>query len=79
MAENNYDGDYGMGQLDPAKEEAALIEAERIQPYNLSSHHPWGEYGQRWDEECDKCGRVTVVDNDSGLCRQCHEKRFGGK
>ena len=28
--------------------------------------------GQRWDEECDSCGRMSVVDNDSGLCERCY-------
>ena len=34
----------------------------------------WCKSGQRWDEECDRCGRVGVVDNNTSLCERC----FGG-
>lgn len=32
---------------------------------------PWGAGGQRWDEECQKCRRETVIDNDTELCERC--------
>ena len=30
--------------------------------------------GQRYDERCAKCHRVTTVCNDCELCSRCHEK-----
>jgi hypothetical protein len=33
----------------------------------------FGAHGRRYDESCDRCGRTTDVDNDSGLCSRCHQ------
>jgi hypothetical protein len=33
---------------------------------------PWGSGGVRYDEACDRCGRIGEVDNTTGLCRRCH-------
>jgi hypothetical protein len=32
----------------------------------------WCQSGQRWDEDCDSCGKTTVVDNQTGLCQSCY-------
>ncbi len=32
----------------------------------------FGAHGQRWDEECEVCGHVGVVDNRSGMCKRHH-------
>jgi hypothetical protein len=32
----------------------------------------WCQSGQRWDEECDSCGKTTVVDNQTGFCQSCY-------
>jgi len=29
--------------------------------------------GQRYDEQCAACGRVTAICNDCELCERCHE------
>ena len=31
----------------------------------------WGAGGQRWDEECARCHKTTVIDNDTELCERC--------
>lgn len=32
---------------------------------------PWGTGGVRYDEACERCGRVSEVDNTSGVCQRC--------
>lgn len=31
----------------------------------------WGAGGVRYDEPCERCGRESTVDNDTGLCQRC--------
>lgn len=30
--------------------------------------------GQRYDEACANCGRITVICNDCELCERCHDE-----
>jgi hypothetical protein len=46
---------------------------ERQQKTNRPARE-WGQRGKRYDEECDKCRRVTEVDNLTGLCRKCFNR-----
>ena len=37
----------------------------------ITQRRKWGSRGIRYDEGCERCGRVSAVDNDSGLCKRC--------
>lgn len=62
------------GQL--AQGRAWAIDAEaKQQPQKFSTQgediRPWGAVGIRYDEECDKCGKIGEVDNSTGICEKC--------
>jgi hypothetical protein len=49
--------------------------------FNINTETPIPSYyehkcgrGQRYDEACERCHRVTVVCNDCGRCERCHDK-----
>jgi len=48
MEKNYSDGDFGVWGVDPAREEIAEIEAEKIQPTPPAP--VWGSQGTRYDE-----------------------------
>lgn len=47
------------------------MSTEADRGYRQSGHKCGG--GQRYDEECAGCGRVTAICNDCELCEKCHE------
>jgi ribosomal protein S14 len=59
------------GEIADAKR--VVAEARRAEALAAQKSAPrrWGASGVRYDERCDRCGRETEVDNDSGLCRRC--------
>jgi len=51
------------------EEEAAKVPRRTLQQPVKAA---WGSQGVRYDEGCNDCGDVSVVDNDSSCCKRCH-------
>ena len=79
-------------QKDFAKQHGARWDAVRKQWYypgdklpdelqqfsaSASNNSSWGKHGTRYDEDCERCGRCSEVDNSTGLCQSCGSKHRG--
>lgn len=64
------DSDSGLG-IGGIGSDDYNINTEALAPSRYE--HKCGR-GQRYDERCSGCGRVTVICNDCELCSRCHEK-----
>ena len=63
----NHDGD-----ITPGMNSYYGYDALPVSPPPIKNRRPWCASGQRWDEDCDRCGQTTVVDNNTGLCKKCY-------
>jgi len=70
--ENDHDGD-----ITPGLNTYLGDEPNALKPPPLPASRPrWCASGQRWDEECDGCGRESVLDNNTSLCERCYNRHY---
>lgn len=64
--ENEHDGDITLGMNSYYGD---LETPQHKLP--VTPKRKWGAHGTRYDEGCERCGRIGEVDNSSGLCARC--------
>jgi hypothetical protein len=61
-----HDGDITPGMNSYYGDDVGQVKAPIQKP-----RRAWGAGGQRWDETCACCGKETVIDNETELCKKC--------